>query len=470
MAQFQLEEKKVLFVGIGGVGMRPLSILFRKAGFKVFGYDKKLNKVNDEYFSQFQIEILIDNSQLVIEEIDYVIYSQAVPYSNNLLEYARNLSKIVITRSEGIDLLNNIIKKSIISVSGTNGKGAITSLLACLFKEGNRSPTVLCGANMKNYGESFILGNGSEFIVEACEYKQEFDKFNHQVFILSNIAVEHLDYYKGGIEEIVNAFIKQVDKTIASNGLVIANCSNKLFNELTSKYIGNQNLIKIFDPSSNWSVREEKLVDKKYFSNIEVWKNGKLYDSYILDKRICTFVENILPAVIVADYYLISKEHIKNGLTNYKGLSRRFENFKLKNNNILIYDYASHPDSIEYSISVVREIYNNKKIYSICTLRQYHRTKSQMSMFSHVLSNSDKCLLLPITPGLGDKKPYDSSILETLKDSINKVNSNKATVLSKYEIKNLYRLIRNSEDSVFYLTGTGDNKLIFDTILENEAL
>ena len=472
MAQFQLETKNhnVLFIGIAGIGMKPLSMLYKKAGFNVFGYDKKLTNTCDNIFNQSNIKILTDNFETTIKEIDYVIYSTAIPYSNKILDYSRKLLKKTLTRSEGINLLNSFLGKSIISISGTNGKGAITSMLACLFDEGKRSPTVLCGANMKNYDNSYLFGKGNDFIIEACEYKEEFDKFPHQIFIVSNIGTEHLDYYKGGIKEIVYAFLKQVDKTIANKGLVISNNSNIMFNKLTLKYRKSKNFIGLFNQNSNWEIVKKKIIANDFNSNIEIWKDGKIYDSYILDRRIFPFFENILFAVILADYFSISKKQIRSGLAKYKGLTRRFENFMLRNKNVLIYDYASHPDTIKNSISFMKEIYQDKSIITICTFKQYHRVKSQLSIFANVLAKSDRCLLLPVTPGLGDKMPYDSFILQDLKESIDKKKCRVITLIIEGQIKVLYELIEQSTNAIFYLAGTGDNSSIFNTIIANEAI
>ncbi|MDR1987726.1 MAG: hypothetical protein LBQ24_03010 [Candidatus Peribacteria bacterium] len=48
------------------------------------------------------------------------------------------------------------------------------------------------------------------FIIEACEYKRSFLNYKPDIAIITNIEIDHLDYYKNK-EDYVSAFRQLVD-------------------------------------------------------------------------------------------------------------------------------------------------------------------------------------------------------------------------------------------------------------------
>src|ERR1039458_9900166 len=85
-------------------------------------------------------------------------------------------------------------------VVGTHGKTTTASLLAWLFHHAGRAPSFLIGGIPENFGSSFGLDSGNEFILEGDEYDTAFfdkgPKFLHyfpDAVILTSVEFDHAD-------------------------------------------------------------------------------------------------------------------------------------------------------------------------------------------------------------------------------------------------------------------------------------
>lgn len=50
------------------------------------------------------------------------------------------------------------------------------------------------------------------FVIEACEYKRSFLQYRPYITVITNIDLDHLDYYKN-LEDYLSAFQSLVDQT-----------------------------------------------------------------------------------------------------------------------------------------------------------------------------------------------------------------------------------------------------------------
>ena len=118
------------FLGIGGIGMSSLALYFISKGVQVSGYDRTESSITKELvqkgadvFYDDQINFILDK-----ENIDVVVYTPAIPKSNNQLSYFLAHHDLVIKRAELLGLMtkNNFC----IAVAGTHGKTTTSSIVA----------------------------------------------------------------------------------------------------------------------------------------------------------------------------------------------------------------------------------------------------------------------------------------------------------------------------------------------------
>ena len=91
-----------------------------------------------------------------------------------------------------------------IVVSGTHGKTTTTAMLAWIFETAGKKPNFLVGGVAENFGKSYGLGGGEEFILEGDEYETAFwdrgPKFFHyhpDDLIITSLEYDHADIYHG---------------------------------------------------------------------------------------------------------------------------------------------------------------------------------------------------------------------------------------------------------------------------------
>ena len=103
------------------------------------------------------------------------------------------------------------LKKNII-ISGSHGKTTITSLISHLLQSNKFYPTIVNGGIINSLNSNASLGKGEWSVVEADESDGSFLKFKSIYSIVSNIDIEHMDYYKN-FKNLKKSFENFLNKT-----------------------------------------------------------------------------------------------------------------------------------------------------------------------------------------------------------------------------------------------------------------
>ena len=95
------------------------------------------------------------------------------------------------------------------------------------WRKAQRAPSFLIGGIPENFGSSFALGTGPEFVIEGDEYDTAFfdkgPKFLHyfpDAAILTSVEFDHADIYNN-LDEVKTAF-KRLVNLIPKRGLLVA--------------------------------------------------------------------------------------------------------------------------------------------------------------------------------------------------------------------------------------------------------
>ncbi len=193
----------VHLIGVGGAGMRNLARLLHARGLRTTGSDMKdsayLRELRDE-----GIEARAGHDPERMGEPDAVIVSSAIAETNPELAEARARGLAVWKRQQALAAL--AAGRSSVSVSGTHGKTTTTSLLAVVAERAGLDPSFLIGGDLNESGSGARHGEGDLFVFEADESDGSFLLIPAWAGIITNIEVDHVDFFPGGIEEIVAAF------------------------------------------------------------------------------------------------------------------------------------------------------------------------------------------------------------------------------------------------------------------------
>ncbi|WP_368489154.1 UDP-N-acetylmuramate--L-alanine ligase [Clostridium sp. BJN0013] len=386
-----IKNKKVHFIGIGGISMSALAEILLEKGFKVSGSDVKSSETTERLKSKGAKVYIGQISQNITPDIDLVVYTAAISKNNEELLKAKNLNIPLMDRAE---FLGEIMKghKYNVAVSGTHGKTTTTSMLSSITLEANLDPTILVGGNLDIIDGNVRIGHSPYFITEACEYKESFLKFFPFIGIILNIDADHLDYYKD-IEEIQNAFIKFA-KLIPREGYLVCCADDRRMKKIISNVNCN---IMSYGIESGDITAKNICFDREGRAFFEVYKSDKKLFSLNLSVPGKHNILNALASISVSLILNISVDNIRDGLKNFKGTHRRFEIKGKKEGIVVIDDYAHHPTEIKATLNAV-ENYPHKRIICVFQPHTFSRTISLFEEFTAAFDNVDELILADIFP------------------------------------------------------------------------
>lgn len=381
---------KIHMVGIGGVSMSGIAEILVNWGFTVSGSNNVENE-NTKKLEEAGIKVFIGHSAENVIGSDVVVYTAAVKADNIELVTAKDNNIPTIERA---DFLGEITRcyQDTITIAGTHGKSTTTSMVSLCFLEADKDPSIQVGADLSQINGNYKVGNSEHFIIESCEYVESFLKFSPKSEIILNIDNDHLDYFKT-FENIKNAFIKYV-KLLPDNGILVVNGDDK--NCLDLPQYTNAKSLTYGITNKNVDFFAVNIVfDNDGFPEFDVYSHDKFYERIKLHVPGMHNVLNALGCIALCNEYGLDKKSIKNGLSKFSGVGRRFE-FKGKVNNASVYDdYGHHPTEI---IATAKALMNKKynESWVVFQPHTYSRTKLLLDDFAKALLNFDNIIILDI--------------------------------------------------------------------------
>ncbi len=421
---------KVHFIGIGGIGVSAIARMMLHLGKKVSGSDNSPSEITEE-LKKLGVEVVQGHkAENIKDDVGLVVYTAAVPKENP--EFVEAVKKNILILSYG-DMLGVVSKgKKVIAVSGTHGKTTTTAMLAEILMKGGLQPTVVVGSLLLNPRTNFVPGTSDLFVTEADEYKKSFSNLSPFILIITNIDLDHLDFYKD-LADIQNAFAELVEK-IPEDGFLICNMTH---------------------PHSGLVVARAKCIVLDYASLLD-FPHLKVPGKH---NR-----ENAKAAACAASVLGVSPESIDEALKEFKGTWRRFEYKGLTKNGTLVYDdYAHNPHKVRAALSGAREMFPDRKITVVFQPHLYSRTKLLLEEFANSFADADRVLITPIYAAREQNDPSISS--QILAGAIQK-NSRKGEV-----VKNMETLHEDVEslckkDEILIFMGAGDLYKIAEKMIQ----
>ncbi len=421
--------KKIHFIGIGGIGVSALARMMILIGKRVIGSDQS-NSLVTQKIEELGGKILIGHqTSNLLEDTDLLIYSPAINKDNPELIKAKKLNIPCYSYPQALGLISK--KKYTIAISGTHGKTTTTAMLADIFIQAEKDPTVVVGSFLNKQKENFILGQSRYFIVEACEYKKSFLKLRPNILIITNIEADHLDYY-GRLNKIIKAFAKLIKK-VPEDGYIIANLNDENIQQALKIA---KSKAKIIDYSENDLKIKLKIPGKHNLANAQA-------------------------GFCAAQALGINQKYILEALKEFSGTWRRFEYKGKTEQKALIYtDYAHHPTEIKATLAAAREKYPDKKIIAVFQPHLYSRTKLLLNDFAQSFDQIDKIIVTDIYAA---REKIDKSIHS--QDLVEKIGE-KAEYISDFDeiVEKVNK--QADENTLILILGAGDIYLLADKLVK----
>ena len=367
----QLKNKRVHFIGVGGVSMSALALYVIKAGYTVSGSDIS---ANDFTLSLENLGAKIYYGHLAenVENADVIVYSSAIDKANPELLRAKELGVKIYERSAFLSLL---LKRydNVIGISGCHGKTTVTAMLTHIFVTAKKQVTSFIGGQDAVYG-NFLHGDSNEFcICEACEFKKNFLRLNPTLAVVTNVDSDHLDTYPS-LEEIKKAY-----QEFATGKVTLYNAD-----DVNSRYLFSGACF-TFGIQENAQIRGVNLkCDAGYYS-FSVSEYGVKRVRIRLKIQGLHNVYNSLTAIAVARYYGVNYRYIKKALENFTGVKRRGETLAVINGVKYVADYAHHPSEIMATLKGV----DKNETAIVFQPHTFSRTKALKKEFVNALKEFD---------------------------------------------------------------------------------
>jgi len=429
----------VYFIGIGGIGMSALARYFHSKKYKVSGYDRTSTELT-RTLEASGIEIHYEeNLSLAPKDAKVIVYTPAIPANHAELVYYQQHGYKVVKRS---DILQWITESSFnICVAGTHGKTTTTTMTGHILRHSGYGCNAFLGGIAANYQTNFWSDANKVVVVEADEYDRSFLKLTPDVAIITAMDADHLDIY-GTPEEFGNAFI-QFSQKIKEGGCLISKYGLERTDEFA---VSNHLTYSYCDERASVYAKDIKVVNGSYLFDV-VFK-GETISDITLNMGGLHNIENAVAAIGVAKTLNISDEKIKAAVADFKGVKRRFEYIVKSEKQVLIDDYAHHPEELRALISGIRSLYGTEKLTLIFQPHLYSRTNDQAAEFGVSLSMADEVILLPIYPAR--ELPVPGVTSEMLLDKMTITNKQ---VLGK---KEMVEWVRTNKPGLVVMAGAGD--------------
>lgn len=437
--------KRIYFLGIGGIGMSALARYFNSKGVVVNGYDKTETVLTKQLVKEGIGIHFEDDIKFIDKNANLVIYTPAVPKDHKELNYFLDNKYKVAKRSDVLGIITN--SSFNICIAGTHGKTTTSTMVAHILRHSGYGCNAFLGGIAVNYNSNFWSNERNVCVVEADEYDRSFLKLSPDVAIISSMDPDHLDIY-GTAKNMEQAFI-DFSKRIRPEGLLLSKYGLKRTEDL----VAHEHLtFHLHNENASVYAANVKMINGSYSFDV-LMQYWELRD-VVLNMGGLHNIENMIAAISVAHYLEIGNDKIREAVADFNGVKRRFEYIVKNEKQVMVDDYAHHPEELRALISGARDLFKDKKCTVVFQPHLYSRTKDLADDFAKSLDLADEVILLPIYPAR--ELPMEGVNSEMI---LNKMKNNKKKILEKNE---LLEWVKKNKTELLITAGAGD----IDTLVE----
>ena len=328
------------------------------------------------------------NLPLVTQQL---IYSPAIPLENveRKLALLRRLPQQSYSQAVG-----QLMRRSTgVCIAGTHGKSTTTAMVAIILDEARRLSAVVMGAELCDGQRSGWSGTGNLFVAESCEFQQSFLDLNPKYSAILTVEPDHFDCYADA-ESLQSAFCDFASRT-DSDGVLLVNDDCPISREVSIKAQTNAKRVSFgMNSTADWQAAD--LQQTKNGTRFLLEHQGKTVGEIDLAIHGQHNVWNGLAAAALCSEIGVSTESIRNSLSKFNGIRRRFEFVGELDGVTFIDDYAHHPTAVRITLKTLRQVMGTRRIRCVFQPHQIRRTPALMTDFASSFVDADEVLLAPV--------------------------------------------------------------------------
>ena len=448
------KQRKIHFIGIGGIGMSALAFILRKWNIAVQGSDLKENYLTEKLRASGVKYFVGHDAKNVDQDVSLIVQTSIIKTNNPEILEAQNRNISIMTRAE---LLALIMQEYYgITIAGTHGKTSTTAMVSVLLDDANLKPTVINGGIIHYFQSNSKVGEGKYLVAESDESDASFVNLPTKIGAITNIEPEHLEFsgYQGSFEK-QKACFEQYASQINQDGLCVI-CiddleANKLYEKLKSS---KKNLLSYSITKPADIIAKNISMDINGITFDVVFKNNEEIKSIKMPIYGKHNASNALIAIAIGKFLGLENNQIKQGLSKFNGVKQRFTKVGEFDGVSIIDDYGHHPTEILTTLKAAREIVaKENKVICVVQPHKYSRVRDLFSEFCNAFFDADILIVCDIYSA--SQSPIDGINQDSLIAGIKKAGHKNVIKLNhENDLANILKPLITKGDMIF-CTGAG---------------
>jgi UDP-N-acetylmuramate: L-alanyl-gamma-D-glutamyl-meso-diaminopimelate ligase len=388
--------KRIHLIGVCGTAMATLAAMLKTRGFDVRGSDQNVYPPMSDFLAEQQIATFQGyDASHITAELDLVVVGNAISRGNPELEEVLDRKIRYCSLPEAVRDHFLWGARSVV-IAGTHGKTTTTSLTGWLLTHGGADPSVLIGGIADNFGGSYRVGGGREFVIEGDEYDSaffdktaKFLKYLPDIAVVNNLEYDHADIYPD-LDAIRLAFRRFIN-LVPRRGLFLA-CADDV--EAMALTKAARCRVETFGLATGAGWQGHDLRVQAGSTTFSVRRQGEPIGTFEVPLLGAFNVRNALAAMAVGAAVGLSTDTMAAGLRAFKGVRRRMQ-LRGTANGVAVYDdFAHHPTAIAETLAGVRSAYPDRRVWAIFEPRSATSCrKIFQGEFARAFNAADRVLL-----------------------------------------------------------------------------
>lgn len=362
------------------------------------------NQAVKRYFDKMNIAYLVyvDNTNddliPILNSFDIIIKSAGIKNSTKFMKKIIDNNNIVITDIELLTYFNQLSRKNYITITGSNGKTTVTSLVSKLLEDKNFKACGNIGDPVFNYVDCDNL------VIETSSYMLEhINKIHPHVHVVLNLFKHHLNHH-GSYNNYIKSKLKIISN-MTKDDILVYNYDDIIL----------RNIVKLFNVKKLSFSLINNQCDCYYYDNTIIYKN------FIIDVNKLNLIgthnyQNIMASILTTSVYKEIENNTIDEIYNFKPLSHRLEKIFINKypSTIFINDSKS-----TNPYSVISAINSLKENGSIILLLGGAIDNVQYEIFNNHLIKKCQLILFGENRYLLDEVLPNNYLYKTLKEALN---------------------------------------------------
>jgi len=452
LADLKRTGTRIHLLGIGGIGVSALARMLAASGISVSGCDVRPSSLTEQLVAE-GIDVLIGHDPAHLKNCDVVVYSTAVPSDNTELNAARASGAAVLHRSELLSLLVAEHEQSV-GVTGTNGKGTVSSMITWILECAGLSPSWYIGAICGNLGTNARQTASPFLVAELDESDGSVRNIHPRYALINNLELDHLNYYTS-LEHAV-ATLEEFCSRLAPGARCFFNIDDPGARMVAAKLPDVPRTSFGLSADADFRYAPVNMADGS--SSFDVFVKHAPQESTSAGNCLGRFelavpgsynIENAIGAIAVASTLGVSPEIIRKALASFSGLENRYTVLHARNRR-LVKDYMSHPTGMRKVLQTAR-LAQPKRVVAVFKPYRYTMIRYHADNYCKALALADEVIVT--TMWAGGEEPIPGVDTGWLVDNMASAGLNVRYVREMNQIADYLESTSKEGDSVVFFGG-----------------